>query len=154
MSGRDRDFRVEGVPCGRHPTSVGGESSKDDSISTCVRNEGRNLTWQIRARSRLIVMLGRGVGGSSNSTSYGNESFVRCRVINTLPRDSSLMDVAKLTKDRERVVINECCSQNDAFFNFGSGRLNQWRHLQASNRRETIVTEYFEKTASGRSGKV
>ena len=99
-------------------------------------------------------MLGWGVGGSSNSTSYGNESFVRCRVVNTLPRDSSLMDVAELTKDRERAVVNECCSQNDAFFNFGSGRLNQWRHLQASNRRETIVTEYFEKTASGRSGKV
>ena len=84
-------------------------------------------------------MLGRGAGGPSNSTSYGKESFVRCRVINT---------------DRERVVINECCSQNDAFFNFGSGRLNQWRHLQASNRRETIVTKYLEKTVSGRSGKV
>ena len=100
MSGGDRDFRVESVPCGRHPTSVGGESSKDDSISACVRNEGRNLTWQIQARSRLI---GWGVGGSSNSTSYNNESFVRCRVVNTLPRDSSLMDVAELTKDRERV---------------------------------------------------
>ena len=87
-------------------------------------------------------MLGRGAGGPSNSTSYGNESFVRCRV-NTLPRDSSLMDIAELTKNRERVVINKCCSQNDAFFDFGSGRLNQWRHLQASNRRETIVTEYF-----------
>ena len=72
MSGGDRDFRVESVPCSRHPTSVGGESSKDDSTSTCVRNEGRNLTWQIQARSRLIVMLGWGVGGSSNSTSYGN----------------------------------------------------------------------------------
>ena len=48
----------------------------------------------------MIVMLGRGVGGPSNSTSYGNESFVRRRVINTLPRDSSLMDIAKLTKDR------------------------------------------------------
>ena len=70
-------------------------------------------------------MLGRGAGGPSNSTSYGNESFVRCRVINTLPRDSSLMDIAELTKNRERVVINECCSQNDAFFNFGSGRLKR-----------------------------
>ena len=76
-------------------------------------------------------MLGRRVGGPPNSTSYGNESFVRRRVINTLPRDSSLMDIAELIKDRERVVINECCSQNDAFFNFGRGRL---RHLQASNR--------------------
>ena len=79
-------------------------------------------------------MLGRGVGGPSNSTSYGHESFVKRRVISALPRDCSFMDIAELTKDRERVVINECCSQNDAVFNFGRGRLNQWRHLQASNR--------------------
>ena len=95
-------------------------------------------------------MLGRGVGGPSNSTSYGNESFVRRRVIKTLPRDSSLMDIAELTKDREwsstSVVLRMM-----PFFNLGRGRLNQWRPCKRAIGEKQLPPS---KTASGRSGKV
>ena len=45
-----RDFRVESVPCSRHPTSVGGKSNKDNSV---------NIAQLWNMSKKTIIALGR-----------------------------------------------------------------------------------------------